>query len=66
MPRDILSESGNDSGAGNVPGAKKGGEMSARDVMNYSPPKGPTNIGDPKSPGLHGSNHGNCGTQGKG
>lgn len=26
----------------------------------YSPPKGPTNINDRKSPGLHGANHGNA------
>ena len=34
--------------------------------LPYSPPVGPTNINDPKSPGLHGENHGNCGTQSKG
>jgi len=64
MPRDILSEYGNDSGAGNAPTAKSGGITSARDVMGYSPPKGPSNIMDPKSPGIHGANLGNCGTQG--
>lgn len=64
MPRDILSEYGNDSGAGNAPRAKSGGVKSARDVMGYSPPQGPSNIGDAKSPGLHGDNCGNCGSQG--
>jgi hypothetical protein len=33
--------------------------------IDYSPPQGPKNINDPKSPGLHGTNHGPCGTQGK-
>lgn len=32
----------------------------------YSPPKGPSNINDPKGPGIHGTNHGTCGTQSKG
>lgn len=64
MGRDILSEFGRDSGAGNKPRATSGGVTSARDVMGYSPPKGPTNIMDPKSPGLHGHNCGNSGTQG--
>jgi hypothetical protein len=35
-----------------------GGKQSPKDVMNYSPPKGPTNINDPQSPGLHGTNQG--------
>jgi hypothetical protein len=64
MPRDILSEYGKDSGAGPVPRARNGGDMPVRDVMNYSPPMGPTNINDAKSPGLHGHNCGNAGTQG--
>lgn len=32
----------------------------------YSPPQGPKGINDPKEPGLHGANHGTCGTQSKG
>lgn len=64
MSRDILSEYGNDSGAGNAPRATSGGVKSARDVMGYQPPQGPSNIGDSKSPGLHGNNCGNCGSQG--
>lgn len=40
-----------------------GGAQTPRDVMNYSPPKGPTNINDSKSPGIHGDNYDNCGTQ---
>jgi hypothetical protein len=64
MPRDILSEYGNDSGAGNQPRARSGGVTSSRDVMGYKPPRGPTNINDPQSPGLHGHNCGPSGTQG--
>lgn len=37
---------------------------SQRDVMKYKPPQGPANITDPRGPGLHGDNYGNCGTQG--
>jgi hypothetical protein len=64
MARGILSEYGNDSHQPQQPRAKGGGEQSPRDVMNYSPPKGPSNINDAQSPGLHGDNYGNCGTQG--
>jgi hypothetical protein len=64
MPRDILSEYGKDSNAPMAPRARSGGITQARDVMGYKPPQGPSNIGDPKSPGLHGGNLGNCGTQG--
>ena len=35
-----------------------------RDVRQYKPPMGPTNIGDAKGPGLHGDNYTNTGTQG--
>jgi hypothetical protein len=34
-----------------------------RDVRNYSPPKGPTNITEAKAPGLHGDNFDYCGSQ---
>ncbi len=64
MPRDILSEYGNDSGAADAPRATNGGKMEVKSIP-YSPPKGPSNINDSKSPGLHGSNHGCCGSQGK-
>lgn len=30
---------------------------------SYQAPVGPKGINDPKTPGLHGSNHGNNGTQ---
>lgn len=65
MPRDILSEYGNDSGAGDKPRATNGGVVPVGDVRNYSPPVGPSNIGDAKTPGLKGENHGTCGTQGR-
>lgn len=63
--RDILSEYGRDSGAGDKPRATNGGRVETRDVRNYKPPVGPSNINDPKTPGIHGTNHGNCGTQGR-
>lgn len=65
MARDILSEYGPDSPMNQKPRATNGGQMPVRDVRNYQPPVGPSNINDSKSPGLHGTNLGNCGTQGK-
>ena len=65
MARDILNEYGPDSPANQMPRATNGGQMPVRDVRAYSPPKGPKNINDSKSPGLHGDNCGCCGTQGK-
>jgi hypothetical protein len=58
MARDILSEYGQEAHKPQAPRAGSGGITRARDVMNYSPPQGPTNIHDPASPGLHGGNHG--------
>ena len=55
--RDILSEFGKDSSGPQRAPATSGGVMQAK-PMNYSPPQGPTNINDPKTPGLHGANHG--------
>lgn len=43
--------------------ASSGGVKEAKPMANYSPPKGPTTINNPQSPGLHGTNHGVCGTQ---
>ncbi len=65
MARGILSEYGPDSSKPQASRASSGGVKSARGVMNYSPPCGPTNIGDSKGPGLHGDNYGMTGTQGK-
>ena len=60
MKSDILGEYGPDK----MPhiGNKKGGEMEKKQLP-YSPPVGPKGIMDSQSPGLHGTNHGNCGTQ---
>lgn len=57
MPRDILSEYGKDISKPQAPRASSGGVTSAK-PLNYHPPVGPTNINDPKSPGIHGSSHG--------
>jgi hypothetical protein len=64
MADDILSEYGRDSGAAQAPRATNGGKMPVSSIP-YSPPKGPSNINDPQSPGLHGSNHGCYGSQGR-
>lgn len=63
MPRDILSEFGGES-MENASRPSGGGAMEPK-PLPYSPPKGPSNINDGRSPGLHGENHGCCGTQGK-
>lgn len=64
MARDILREYGPDSPSNQRPRSAGGGHMPVRDVHKYQPPLGPTNIGDPNSPGLHGHNCGKAGTQG--
>lgn len=64
MARDILSEYGPDSRSPQAPRATGGGAQTPKPIP-YSPPVGPSNIGDAKSPGIHGTNHGSCGTQGK-
>lgn len=64
MARDILGEFGPDSPSNQRPRATNGGQMEVKELP-YSPPVGPSNINDAKSPGIHGTNHGNCGTQGK-
>lgn len=64
MSRDILSDYGRDSGAGQAPRATNGGQQSPK-PLPYSPPKGPAGQME-QGPGLHGTNHGTCGTQGKG
>lgn len=60
---DILSDYGRDSNTSQQPRATNGGKMPVGQIP-YSPPKGPSNINDSQSPGLHGTNHGTCGTQG--
>lgn len=64
MARDILSEYGPDSSQPQAARATSGGVKEAK-PLPYSSPVGPSNINDSKSPGLHGSNHGNNGTQGR-
>lgn len=63
---EILDEFGSNTSQPQSPHATNGGQVPVRDVHNYKPPVGPKNIGDSKSPGLHGSNLGSCGTQHKG
>ena len=63
MARDILNEFGPDSPMDQKPRATSGGCTTAKELP-YDPPKGPTGMMQ-KSPGLHGTNHGCCGTQGK-
>lgn len=62
---EILGDYGRDTPQPQAGRATCGGEMPVRDVNNYQPPVGPSNINDPKSPGLHGTNHGTSGTQGR-
>jgi hypothetical protein len=64
MARDILSEYGRDSGGPQRPRATSGGCKTARDVMNYSPPKGPLHIMNTGVGLKGGNNFGNAGTQG--
>lgn len=44
---------------------RDGGKPDVKPIL-YSPPQGPSNINDPKGPGLHGDNCGTSGTQKKG
>jgi len=64
---DILRQYGRDTSQPQASGVSCGGVLpgETKDVNNYKPPVGPKGIGDSKSPGLHGTNHGNAGTQGR-
>ena len=64
MADDILNMYGSDTSQPQAARATSGGVTSAKELP-YSPPVGPSNINDSKSPGLHGTNHGCCGTQGR-
>lgn len=61
---DILGGFGKDTSQPQAARATNGGQQQVKDIP-YSPPVGPSNINDPKSPGLHGTNIGNNGTQGR-
>ncbi len=60
MARDILSEYGKDSSQPQAARATSGGVKEAKPISNYKPPQGPSNINDPKNPGLHGDYLGSC------
>lgn len=64
MSKDILRGFGPDSPNVQRPSASNGGQMMPKDIP-YSPPVGPKSIGDSKSPGLHGTNHGCAPGQGR-
>ena len=61
MAKDFLGEYGPDRSSGAR--ASSGGVKEAKPLA-YDPPKGPT-AQMQNGPGLHGTNHGQCGTQGK-
>ena len=67
MSKDPFEGFPNSGGAQGTKRAGCGGDMTGctKDVNKYRPPVGPSNINDSKSPGLHGTNHGNSGTQGR-
>lgn len=60
---EILNEYSNNSSMGGSR-ATNGGQQTPKDIP-YSPPQGPKSINDGNGPGIHGTNHGNCGTQGR-
>lgn len=63
MPRDILGDYGRDSATSQSPRATNGGRQDPKPIP-YDRPKGPSGQME-EGPGLHGTNHGCCGTQGK-
>jgi hypothetical protein len=58
MARDILGEYGKDIPKPQAARATTGGIKEAKPISNYCPPQGPSNINDPKGPGIHGDSHG--------
>lgn len=64
MSRDILGEYGSDSSQPQAPVSRNGGQCDPKPIP-YSNPVGPSNINDPKGPGIHGTNHGNSVNQGR-
>ncbi len=63
MSRDILSEYGPDSSQPQKARSECGGVKESKELP-YDPPKGPSGQMR-QGPGLGGTNHGNCGSQGK-
>jgi hypothetical protein len=61
--RDILGEYGRDIPHEEKPRATKGGVTEAK-PLDYHEPKGPQNMHH-EGPGIPGTNHTNCGTQGR-
>lgn len=64
MSGDILSMYGPGTPQSMAPQSSNGGKQTPK-PMPYSAPMGPKGINDSKTPGIHGTNHGCCGTQGK-
>lgn len=64
MSKDTLSEYGRNTNQPQREVASSGG-VKAFKPMPYSEPQGPKGINDPKTAGIHGTNLGTCGTQGK-
>lgn len=62
MSSDILDEFGSDSKQPQQPRSNNGGRQEVKPIP-YSPPTG--RGGSTSGPGLGGSNHGTCGTQGR-
>ena len=60
MNKDILGQFGPERSSGSR--ATNGGKQDPK-PLPYSPPVGPK--GQTSGPGIGGTNHGNCGTQGK-
>lgn len=62
MGKDILGMYGRDTPQPQAGKVSCGGVLpgKTKDVMNYSPPKGPTNIMERQAPGLQGRNDGNA------
>lgn len=63
MARDILSDYGSDVSHPQAGRATNGGQCDPKPIP-YSPPQGPSGQMR-QGPGLGGTNHGQCGTQGK-
>lgn len=61
---DILGMFGSDTPQPQKPSATNGGCCTPKEIP-YSPPVGPKNINDAKTPGIHGTNHGNNVMQGR-